>query len=234
MQLMPANLAKERIAKVIADYFEEQASHMTSLYINLGVGTPTLVANYIKSRNIFIQSENGMLGVGPAAQEGQEDPNLINAGRIPITQTPGCSYFNSADSFGMIRGGHIDATVIGAFEVDEMGNIANWIIPNGKQLGVGGAMDLVTGAKKVIVAMQHTTKQGRPKFVKKCSLPITGLGEADFVVTEYAVFERKDQTFWLKQIAPEITVDILSCITEADYKISDELKIMPAMEGQIK
>jgi len=130
----------------------------------------------------------------------------------------------------MIRGGHIDSTVIGAFEVDENGNIANWIIPNGKQLGVGGAMDLVSGARQVIVAMQHTTKNGKPKIVKKCSLPITGIGEADMIVTEYAVCVRENGKLVLEQIAPEITIDILSCITEADFKVSENLKIMSVME----
>jgi len=229
MQLMPEKDAKERIAKVIADYFNQQAENRT-LFINLGVGIPTLVANYINSKNIFIQAENGMLGVGPEAKGDRRDSNLINAGRTPVTETPGCSYFDSSISFGMIRGGHIDSTVIGAFEVDENGNIANWIIPNGKQLGVGGAMDLVSGARQVIVAMQHTTKNGKPKIVKKCSLPITGIGEADMIVTEYAVFVRENGKLVLEQIAPEITIDILSCITEADFKVSENLKIMSVME----
>lgn len=225
MQIMSEEKAKERIAKRIARYFEEEASHK-SLYINLGVGIPTAVANYINNPRVFIQAENGMLGVGPTASEDKKDTDLINAGRVPVTETPGCAFLDSAIAFGMIRGGHIDATVIGAFEVDEKGDLANWIIPNGKQLGVGGAMDLVSGAKTVIIAMQHTTKNGQPKIVKKCSLPITGIGEADMIVTEYGLFRYEEGKLVLKEIAPEITVEVLSCITEAEFKVSADLNIM--------
>ena len=181
---MSENAAKERIARRIAGEFDAQNRRMV---INLGVGIPTMVANYVQSRNIFIQAENGILGVGPLAEGERIDRQLINAGRQPITETPGCSYFDSAASFGMIRGGHVDATVIGAFEVDEMANIANYIIPNGRQLGVGGAMDLVSGARQVIVGMQHLNKE-KSKLVKRCTLPVTGFGEADMVVTELGVF----------------------------------------------
>jgi 3-oxoacid CoA-transferase B subunit len=225
MQIISEEKARERIAKLVAKYFDKCAEEKT-IFINLGVGIPTMVADYITNPNIFIQSENGMLGVGKAAPEGQKDRNLINAGRVPVTQAMGCSFFDSATSFGMIRGGHINATVIGAFEVDGGGTIANWIIPNGKQLGVGGAMDLVSGAKQVIIAMLHTTKKGQPKLVKKCKLPITGVGEADIVVTEMGIFFLENKKLVLKQIAPEITLDILSCITEADYEVSPDLKIM--------
>jgi len=155
---MDEESAKIRIVKRIAQEFSEMSKDRP-LYVNLGVGIPTMVANYVKGDNLFLQAENGMLGVGPAAEPGKEDPLLINAGRVKITETKGCAYFDSSASFGMIRGGHIDATVIGAFEVDENGNVANWIIPNGKQLGVGGAMDLVAGAKRVYIAMQHVTKK---------------------------------------------------------------------------
>ncbi|MDD4568843.1 MAG: 3-oxoacid CoA-transferase subunit B [Tepidanaerobacteraceae bacterium] len=225
MQVISEEKAKQRIAKLVAQYFDKCAEEKT-LFINLGVGIPTMVADYITNTNIFLQAENGMLGVGKAASEGQKDRNLINAGRVPITETSGCSFFDSSTSFGMIRGGHIDATVIGAFEVDEEGTIANWIIPNGKQLGVGGAMDLVSGARQVIIAMQHTTKKGQPKLVKKCKLPITGVGEADIVVTEMGVFFLENNKLVLKQIAPEISLDILSCITEADFEVSSDLKVM--------
>jgi 3-oxoacid CoA-transferase B subunit len=167
-----------------------------------------------------------MLGVGCAAPEGQMDHDLINAGRTCVTETPGCSYMDSAASFGMIRGGHIDATVIGAFEVDQKGNIANWIIPNGKQLGVGGAMDLVTGAREVVIAMQHTSKNGKSKLVKDCMLPITGIGEADMVVTEYAVFVFEGGRLVLKEIAPEITVGELRDITDAEFDVSVDLHLM--------
>jgi 3-oxoacid CoA-transferase B subunit len=215
--------AKERIAKRIARHFLEQGR---KLVINLGVGIPTMVANYIRGGTIFIQAENGILGVGPLAQGDKIDRQLINAGRQPVTETPGCSYFDSATSFGMIRGGHVDATVIGAFEVDEEGNISNWIIPNGKQLGVGGAMDLVTGAKQVIVGMQHTTRDGASKLVKGCRLPVTGFGEVDLVVTELGVFAFKARRLVLKEIAPEVSLESLTALTEARFEVSPGLQPM--------
>ena len=215
--------AKVRIAKRIARHFLE---HGRKLIINLGVGIPTMVANYIRGGNIFIQAENGILGVGPLAEGDKIDRQLINAGRQPVTETPGCSYFDSATSFGMIRGGHVDATVIGAFEVDEEGNISNWVIPNGKQLGVGGAMDLVTGAKQVIVGMQHTTKDGKSKLVKRCRLPVTGFGEVDLVVTELGVFAFDARRLVLKEIAPEISLEALTAITEARFQVSPGLQPM--------
>ena len=216
MELIPEQQAKERIATVIAQYFDRQAAS-GRLFINLGVGIPTMVANYTTNPGIYVQAENGMLGVGRAASEDCMDHDLINAGRTCVTETPGCVYMDSAMSFGMIRGGHVDATVIGAFEVDEQANIANWIIPNGKQLGVGGAMDLVSGARQVIVAMQHCSKNGRPKLVHQCSLPITGFGEADMIVTEYAVFAFEQGHLVLKQLAPEVTLAELHSITEASF-----------------
>jgi 3-oxoacid CoA-transferase B subunit len=218
MQIMTEQQAKERIASTIARHFDGQAEK-GRLFINLGVGIPTMVANYVTSPNIFVQAENGMLGVGCAAPEGQMDHDLINAGRTCVTETPGCVYLDSAASFGMIRGGHVDATVIGAFEVDRKGNIANWIIPNGKQLGVGGAMDLVTGAREVVIAMQHTSKNGKSKLVKECTLPITGIGEADMVVTEYAVFVFDKGRLVLKERAPEITLEELRSITDAGFDL---------------
>jgi 3-oxoacid CoA-transferase B subunit len=218
MQIMTEQQAKERIASTIARHFDGDAEK-GRLFINLGVGIPTMVANYVTSPNIFVQAENGMLGVGCAAPEGQLDHDLINAGRTCVTETPGCVYLDSAASFGMIRGGHVDATVIGAFEVDQHGNIANWIIPNGKQLGVGGAMDLVTGAREVVIAMQHTSKNGKSKLVKECTLPITGIGEADMVVTEYAVFVFDKGRLVLKERAPEITLEELRSITDADFDL---------------
>ena len=221
--LVPENEARMRIAKRIAREFIEQDR---TLVINLGVGIPTMVANYIHGEKIFIQAENGILGVGPLAEGDKIDRQLINAGRQPVTETPGCSYFDSATSFGMIRGGHVDATVIGAFEVDQQGNIANWIIPNGKQLGVGGAMDLVTGAKHVIVGMQHTTKDGKPKLVKQCSLPITGFGEVDIVVTELGVFYFEGGRLLLKEVAPEVTLGALGALTEAEFDVIQGLRTM--------
>ncbi|HWQ21282.1 MAG TPA: 3-oxoacid CoA-transferase subunit B [Clostridia bacterium] len=225
MQTIPEQQAKERIASVIARHFDAEAQS-GRLFINLGVGIPTVVANYVTNPHVYIQAENGMLGVGCAAPEGQMDHDLINAGRTCVTETPGCSYLDSAASFGMIRGGHVDATVIGAFEVDQTANIANWIIPNGKQLGVGGAMDLVTGAREVVIAMQHTSKNGKAKLVRQCTLPVTGIGEADMVVTEYAVFLFDDGRLVLRELAPEITVDELRAITEAEFEVSPELRTM--------
>lgn len=215
--------ARTRIAKRIARHFLE---HGGKLIINLGVGIPTMVASYIREGTIFIQAENGILGVGPLAEGRKIDRQLINAGRQPITETPGCSYFDSATSFGMIRGGHVDATVIGAFEVDEEGNISNWIIPNGKQLGVGGAMDLVTGAKQVIVGMQHTTKDGTSKLVKRCRLPVTGFGEVDLVVTELGVFAFDARRLVLREIAPEVSLEALTAFTEARFEVSPGLQPM--------
>lgn len=214
---------KIRIAKRIA---RELADEDNYLFVNLGVGIPTMVTDYLEGENIFVQAENGMLGVGRLAGESEGDAQLINASRQLVMPTAGCSFFDSGLSFGMIRGGHIDVTVIGALEVDEEGTVANWIIPNGKQLGVGGAMDLVSGAKKVIIAMQHTSAEGKPKLIRRCTLPATGFGEADMVVTEKAVFYLANGRLVLKEIAPEITLSELRAITEADYAVSPALKTM--------
>ncbi len=222
---MDEESAKIRIVKRIAREFMEMSAEK-DFFVNLGVGTPTMVADYVEGDHVFLQAENGMLGVGPAAEPGKEDPLLINAGRVKVTETVGCAYFDSATSFGMIRGGHIDATVIGAFEVDQEGNVANWIIPNGKQLGVGGAMDLVAGAKKVYIAMPHTNKKGKPKLVRKCALPITGYGEVDVVVTEYALFRFKEGKMVLEEIAPEITLEELKSVTEAEFLVSEKLGVL--------
>lgn len=214
--------AKVRIAKQIAKEFDEMSKEQ-DLFVNLGVGIPTMVADYTISKRVFLQAENGMLGVGPVADEAHIDPLLINAGRAKVTETKGCSYMDSADSFGMIRGGHVDATVIGAFEVDEKANVANWIIPNGKMLGVGGAMDLVSGAKNVYIAMQHVSKKGKSKLVHSCSLPITGYNAVNTVVTEYAVFKFDNGQMVLKAKANEISLDELKSITEASYVITENL-----------
>ncbi len=222
------NLTKEqitsRIAKNIASLFDDKDDIFV---LNLGVGMPTSVAGYVTNENVFIQAENGLVGVGPIATGDDIHPQLINAGRQPVTETLGCAYIDSSTSFGMIRGGHVDATVIGAFEVDKHANVANWIIPNGKMLGVGGAMDLVTGAKMVIIAMTHTSK-GKPKLIQECTLPITGFGEVDVLVTEMAMFFFEGGRIILKAIAPEIDLAYLRSVTDVEFEVSDDLKIMIA------
>ncbi|BAF58450.1 acyl CoA:acetate/3-ketoacid CoA transferase, beta subunit [Pelotomaculum thermopropionicum SI] len=195
--------------------------------VNLGVGIPTLAVNYLPpGRRVFIQSENGILGVGPMPAPEEADPDIINAGRQPVTIIPGGSFFDSALSFGMIRGGHLDATIIGALEVSERGDIANWILPGKDVLGMGGAMDLVVGAKKVIVATQHVAKSGKPKILPECTLPLTAPSAAHMIITEYAVFSFQDGVLVLDEIAPDITLDGLKEITPAKYEVSPELKVM--------
>lgn len=211
-----------RIAKNVAAVIDEDPEYNV---INLGVGIPTLVSNYITREGVYVMAENGMLGVGAVADEEHAHPDLINAGRQSVLETTGCWYFDSAMAFGLIRGGHIDATVLGAFEVDQDANVANWIIPGGKQLGVGGAMDLVSGARKTIIAMTHTSKTG-PKLVRKCSLPLTAKGKVNTVVTEYGVFEFKNGNFILTKIAPEITEDEIKAITDVSYEVAADLRQM--------
>ncbi len=215
-------LSREQIAMRVARELQD------GFYVNLGIGIPTLVANYVpKGMEVMLQSENGLLGMGPFPTEAEIDADLINAGKQTVTTIPGASIFSSAESFAMIRGGHVDLTVLGAFEVDVSGNIASWMIPGKLVKGMGGAMDLVAGADNIIVTMTHASKHGESKLLKQCSLPLTGAGCIKKVVTDLAYVEIHDGKFWLKERAPGISVDEIVSKTEGEMVVPD---VVPEME----
>src|SRR5216683_1459752 len=212
---------RERIVKRIARELRD------GFYVNLGIGMPTLVANHVPAGiEVVLQSENGMLGIGPYPVEGQEDADLINAGKETVSEIPGTSYFSSAESFAMIRGGHIDFSVLGAMEVDEEGNLANWMIPGKMVKGMGGAMDLVAGARRTVIAMEHTTREGEPKILKKCTLPLTGLKVVNTIVTEMAYISVTPEGLVLEELAKGLTAEDVQKATEARLIVSPNLKIM--------